>query len=159
VDRAEGPSTFHANLHFSILFIMANAQAQATAPSTMEQLRERRAATKLPGEDLTIAETLRVMDVARELRDRRSTAEEMFRSDDVRIQLREKLMRTAALSGDNVSAAEIDAAIDQYLSNLHTYEAPKPGFKKFVAYCWIWRTRIAMAATAAAAAGAWYFFS
>ncbi|GAB5514929.1 DUF6384 family protein [Rhodopirellula baltica] len=138
---------------------MANAQAQATAPSTMEQLRERRAATKLPGEDLTIAETLRVMDVARELRDRRTTAEEMFRSDDVRIQLREKLMRTAAMSGDHVSEAEIDAAIDQYLSNLHTYEEPKPGLKKFVAYCWIWRTRIAMAATAAAAAGAWCFFS
>ena len=45
------------------------------------------------------------MDVARELRDRRETAEEMFRRDDLRSQLRETLMRTARMSGDNVTEA------------------------------------------------------
>ena len=34
---------------------------------------------RLPGQDLTIEETLRVMDVAREIRDKRETAEVMFR--------------------------------------------------------------------------------
>ncbi|MEM9366294.1 MAG: DUF6384 family protein [Planctomycetota bacterium] len=113
---------------------------------------------KLPGEDLTLAETLRVMDVAREMRDERRTAEEMFRHDEVRLQLREKLMRTARMSGDDVTEEQLDAAIEQYLANQHVYETPPASISKFFAYCWIWRARIAMAATAAAAAGAWLFF-
>lgn len=136
------------------------AQATQSAPDVAE-LSRRRSQVKMPGEDLTIAESLRVMDVAREIRDQRTTAEEMFRQDNVRLQLREKLMRTARLSGDDVTAAEIDAAIDQYLANLHTYQTPEPGMKKFIAYCWIWRQRIALAAgavAAAGAAGAWMFF-
>ncbi|TWU19955.1 DUF6384 family protein [Allorhodopirellula heiligendammensis] len=137
----------------------ANAQAQAPAPGALspDELNRRRAQTKLPGEDMTIAETLRVMDVAREMRQQRESAEEMFRHDEVRVRLREKLMRTAAMSGDRVTEAEIDAAIDQYLANLHTYEAPQPGMKKFIAYCWIWRYRLAAVATAVAATGAWFF--
>ncbi|MCM2370048.1 DUF6384 family protein [Aporhodopirellula aestuarii] len=135
-----------------------SAQAQAPQPPlSTSELNRKRAHTKLPGEDMTIAETLRVMDVAREMREQRETAEEMFRHDEVRVRLREKLMRTAALSGDRVTEAEIDAAIDQYLANLHTYESPEPGFKKLMAYCWIWRYRISAVAIAAGAAGAWFF--
>lgn len=141
----------------------ANSNAQASAPTpsapalTSDELSRRRAQTKLPGEDMTISETLRVMDVAREMRQQRESAEEMFRHDEVRVRLREKLMRTAAMSGDRVTEAEIDAAIDQYLSNLHTYSAPQPGMKKWIAYCWIWRYRLAAAATAVVATGAWFF--
>lgn len=135
----------------------AAQQAQAAPPSA-EQLARQRRDIKLPGEDLTLAETLRVMDVAREMRDERRTAEEMFRHDEIRLQLRDKLMRTARMSGDDVSEDQIDAAIEQYLANQHVYESPPASMRKFFAYCWIWRTRIAMAATAAAAAGAWFFF-
>ncbi|MEM8911983.1 MAG: DUF6384 family protein [Planctomycetota bacterium] len=114
----------------------------------------------MPGDDLTIAESLRVMDVARELRDRRTTAEEMFRQDDVRRQLREKLMQTARMSGDRVTEAEIDAAINQHLANRHVYQTPPRSFQSFIAHCWIWRGRIAMAAAGAiaATAGAWMIF-
>ena len=130
---------------------MSNAQAQAPEPDRVE----------LPGENLTLQETLRVMDVAREMRNQRETAEEMFRSDDIRRELREKLMRTARVSGDNVTEAEIDAAIQQYMDKLHTYSPPASGFKNFVAHCWIWRDRImfAGAGLAAAAGGLMYFFS
>ncbi len=113
---------------------------------------------RLPGQDLTIEETLRVMDVAREIRGRRETAEVMFRRDSARIELREKLLRTARLSGDKVTDVEIDAAIDQYLSRLHTYADPEPSFKSFVAHCWVWRDRImAGVATAAVVAGSFWF--
>lgn len=139
----------------------ANAHARAPAPTapalSSSELSRLRAKTKLPGEDMTIAETLRVMDVAREMRQQRESAEEMFRHDEVRVRLREKLMRTAAMSGDRVTEAEFDAAIDQYLSNLHTYEAPQPGMKKWIAYGWIWRYRLAALATAVAATGVWFF--
>ena len=115
---------------------------------------------ELPGQNLTLEETLRVMDVAREMRERRETAEELFRRDDMRVSLREKIMRTARLSGDKVTEAEIDAAIDQYLATLHTYEDPKAGFKNFMAHIWVYRDKIAMtmAAVAATAGGLWFFF-
>ena len=138
------------------------AQAQAPAPTqtpaTISELNRRRAQTKMPGEEMTIAETLRVMDVAREMREQRETAEEMFRHDEVRVRLREKLMRTAALSGDRVTEAEIDAAIDQYLAGRHVYQGPPKGFQTFLAHCWISRYRIAAAAVAIGIAWSWIFF-
>lgn len=101
-----------------------------------------------------------MMDVARELRERRETAEEMFRRDDLRRSLRDKLVRTAQMSGDKVTEAEIDAAIDQYFESVHTYSDPEPGFKRFLAHCWVWRGRIlagVAAVASVAAAGGWWF--
>ncbi|NNE00613.1 MAG: hypothetical protein HKN47_25135 [Pirellulaceae bacterium] len=128
------------------------SQAQATQ-SASDRI-------ELPGENLTLQETLRVMDVAREMRERRETAEEMFRRDDIRKNLRDKLMRTARLSGDNVTEAEIDAAIAQYMERLHTFEAPPSGLNNFIAHCWIWRDRIMWGAgSIAVSVGAlWYLF-
>ncbi|MGB7343742.1 MAG: DUF6384 family protein [Pirellulaceae bacterium] len=128
----------------------SQAQAQAPAPDRIE----------LPGENLTLQETLRVMDVAREMRQQRETAEEMFRRDDIRKNLRDKLVRTARMSGDDVTEAEIDAAISQYMQTLHTYEDPAPGMSNFMAHCWIWRDRIMFGAAslAVAAGGLWYLF-
>ncbi|WP_345687188.1 DUF6384 family protein [Novipirellula caenicola] len=138
---------------------MPNANAQQQAPRRARP--HSMSAIELPGQNLTLEETLRVMDVAREMRDQRQTAEEMFRHDDVRTNLRKKLTRAAQLSGDNVTEAEIDAAIDQYLSTLHTYEDPEPGLKSFLAHCWVWRDRILYGAgTLAAASGLlWYLFA
>lgn len=126
----------------------------------MSQAQAKQTQIRLPGQNLTLQETLRVMDVAREMRDQREKAEEMFRRDDVRTALREKLMRTARMSGDTVTEDEIDAAIGQYFETLHTYQDPPSGFKSFIAHCWIWRDRIlwSMAGAAAAAGGLWYFF-
>ena len=134
--------------HIQSWTTMPSSQAQATSP------------TNLPIPELTLQETLRVMDVARELREQRQVAEEMFHRDDIRAKLREKLMRTARMSGDNVTEAEIDAAIQQYMDNLHTYEDPASGFNKFLAYCWIWRDKILFgtAGLAAVAGGLWYLF-
>ena len=73
----------------------------------------------MPEESLSLQETLRVMDVAREMRDQRETAEEMFRRDDLRLQLRDKLVRTARMSGDNVTEAEIELAIEQFFDSAH----------------------------------------
>ena len=131
-------------------------QAQAPRPRASRNLR-------LPGENLTLEETLRVLDVARELRERRETAEEMFRRDDLRRELREKLLRAARVSGDNVTEAELDVAIEQYFDSLHTYSDPEPGLRRFLAHCWVWRGRIMTAAAVvaglAAAGGFWLMFT
>ena len=135
------------------------SQAQASAPQRSLR-RTQPSRNSLPGENLSLEETLRVMDVARELRDRRETAEEMFRRDDLRRDLREKLLRTARMSGDDVTEEEIEAAIQQYFDSVHTYQDPKRGMKRFLAHCWVWRGRIAAGAAALAtlAGSFWFMF-
>ena len=138
---------------------MSPAQATANAPAAAAP-RQRTAAgdVDLPLEHLSLEETLRVMDVAREMRDHRQTAEQMFRRDDLRIGLRDKLIRQARLSGEDVTEAEIDAAIDQYLETLHVYQDPPAGFGKWMAHAWVYRARIFLGSVAAAAvaAGTWW---
>jgi hypothetical protein len=143
---------------------MSNSpSASATATQNSAQAAAARTesrSVRLPGEDLSLNEMLRVMDVAREMRRNRDVAEEMFRRDEVRDELRSKLMRSAQLAGDRVTKAEIDAAIDQYLATLNTYQDPKPGFKSALAHAWVWRKRIVagVAAVAITLGGAYYLF-
>lgn len=138
----------------------ANAQASAPPPSAATSARARSSSdlVQSPLENLSLQETLRVMDVAREMRDRRETAEEMFRRDDLRGNLREKLLRTARMSGESVTEAEIDAAIGKYMETLYVFNEPEPGLSRFMAHCWVWRDKIAVGAAAlATVAGAFWF--
>ena len=130
-------------------------QAQAQAPPPTSRTIPH------PLQELTLQETLRVMDVAREMRENRQSAEEMFRRDDLRSNLRDKLVRTARMSGDDVTEAEIDAAIGQYMDRLHTFKAAEPGMSRFLAHLWVWRGRVAAGlASATVLAGAfWFLFS
>ncbi|MEL6896052.1 MAG: DUF6384 family protein [Planctomycetota bacterium] len=135
----------------------SNAAQQAQAPQPA-----RRSSAMLPDQDLSLNEMLRVMDVAREIRQQRSTAERMFQQDDARAKIREKLMRSAAVTGEQVTEAEVDAAIDQYFANQHTFQAPESGFNTFVAHLWIRRTQVAWVlgtlVVAAAGVGAYFLF-
>jgi hypothetical protein len=141
---------------------MSNAKSAAATQSAANSsaATSRSRSVRLPGEDLSLNEMLRVMDVAREMRRNRDLAEEMFRRDEIRDQLRAKLMRSAQVAGDRVTEAEIDAAIEQYFATLHTYEDPKPGLKRMAAHAWVWRKRIAagIAAVAITLAGGYYLF-
>ena len=139
----------------------SQSQAQPSAPDIVRAGAQRRRISTLPGQELTLSETLRVMDVAREMRDQRETAEEMFVRDDLRTKLRDKLVRTVRLSGDNVTEAEIEAAIAQYFESLHQYNEPEGGVKRFLAHCWIWRGRLltGAAALATVVGSYWFLFS
>ncbi len=136
----------------------AQSQAPAPVPSTAKLPQDR--SVRLPGEDLSLNEMLRVMDVAREMQRNRQLAQEMFRRDEVRAELRSKLMRSAQLAGDRVTEAEVDAAIDQYFATLNVYSDPEPGFKRMVAHAWVWRKRIVagLAAIAITLGGSYYLF-
>lgn len=134
------------------------SRAPAVVVHTQENQSSNHRGSRIPGEGLSLNEMLRVMDVARELRRNRDVAEEMFRRDDVRAELRAKLMRSAAIAGDRVTESEIDAAIDQYFTNLNTYADPPSGLKSVLAHSWVWRRKIlaASAAFAIAIGGLWY---
>jgi hypothetical protein len=113
-----------------------------------------------PETNLSLNEMLRVMDVAREMRNNRETAERVLARDDARAELRQKLMRSAQVSGDRVTEAEIDAAIDTYFADRHRYQDPGLSFNVLLAHAWV-RRRVLLGWAAAgliAVASVWGLF-
>lgn len=92
--------------------------------------------------DLSIEETLRIMDVARTLRRERDVAVQQFNRDQIRTRLRERLLASTEITGDQFTEAEVEAALDQYFNNLHTYRDPPGGFSVLLAHLYIRRGRV-----------------
>lgn len=96
------------------------------------------------GESLSLAEMMRIMDVATEMRTQRETIEKQFALDETKRILREKLLKTTSITGERVTEAEVDAAIESYFRTLYTYEEPKGSFAIFLARLYVRRGHIAM---------------
>ena len=92
--------------------------------------------------ELSLQETLRVMDVARALRKERESVERAFSRDEERAILRKRLTETAQVTGDKITEAEIDAAIAHYYGTLHAFHPPPPGWATFCAHVWVLRRTI-----------------
>jgi predicted N-acyltransferase len=107
--------------------------------------------------DLPLAEMLRIMDVARTLRQEREIAQEQFNREEARLLLRQRLKASTEITGSQVTEAEIDAAIESYFNNLHTYHDPPWGVQVFLAHLYVRRVQVLLILIAAAvlAAGAW----
>lgn len=149
---------------------MAIQTAQQPAPDkkplaqAVEQAAETAASessvAQAPPADLTIAEMTRIMDVASVLRNERSVAEQQLNLEDTKAMLRRKLIETAQITGDSVSEAEIDAAIEHYFDNLHEFDPPKASFETFLAHLYVARGTITRWAMVIGAAGAaWWAFA
>jgi hypothetical protein len=92
--------------------------------------------------DLPLAEMLRIMDVARTLRQEREIAQEQFNREEARQLLRQRLMASTEITGSQVTDAEIDAAIESYFNNLHTYHDPPWGVEVFLAHLYVRRVQV-----------------
>lgn len=92
------------------------------------------------------------MDVAATLRKERALVDAQLNIQQIKAALRERLLEGAKISGDPVTAAEIDAAVEQYYSQLHEFRDPPASFAKFVAHVWVLRATLIKAAIAAVAA-------
>jgi hypothetical protein len=93
-------------------------------------------------QELTLSETLRVLEVARGLRNERQEAAVALARAEVRQMMRQRLLDAAAITGDPITEADIDAAIDQYFVTQHLYSDPPLSFSVFLAYVWIRRFRV-----------------
>ena len=89
--------------------------------------------------DLTLVETLRVLEVARGLRQEREMAEVALARDEVRTLMRKRLMDAAVITGDKITESDVDAAIEQYFATQHTYQDPPMSFGVLLAHVWIRR--------------------
>ena len=94
--------------------------------------------------DLSLVETLRVLEVARGMRRERAEAEVALARGGIREIMRKRLMDAAAITGDQITEADVDAAIDQYFSTRYSYTDPPFSFTVFLAHVYIRRMRIAM---------------
>jgi len=82
---------------------------------------------------------LRVMDMARGMRDERAAVEREFNADETRALLRERLLASTKITGDAITPAEVDAAIELYFNNLHAYRDPPLRFEVFLAHLYVRR--------------------
>ncbi|MBA4104721.1 MAG: hypothetical protein C0485_03105 [Pirellula sp.] len=106
------------------------------------------------GERLTLAEMSRIMDVASTLRKERALVEQQLNIDEIKAKLRERLLEAAKVSGDPITEAEVDAAVEQYYDRLHEFRDPPASFSKFLAHCWVLRKALTAAVVAVAGAAA-----
>lgn len=134
------------------------AQQIQTAPdddSQPDRAAEGIASDGLPdGERLTLAEMSRIMDVASTLRKERSLVEEQLNIDQIKARLRERLLEAARVSGDPVTEAEVDAAVEQYYDRLHEFSEPPRSWRTMLAHVWVRRGPIVKIAIAVAVAAA-----
>ncbi len=89
--------------------------------------------------NLPLGEMLRIMDVARTLRQEREIAHEQFNREEARTLLRQRLKASTEITGSRVTDEEIDAAIESYFNNLHTYHDPPWGVQVFLAHVYVRR--------------------
>lgn len=94
--------------------------------------------------ELTLVETLRVLEVARGMRRERAEAEVALARGEIRELMRKRLLDAAAITGDRITEADVDAAIDQYFSTQYSYKDPPLSFTVFLAHLYIRRMQIAM---------------
>jgi hypothetical protein len=94
--------------------------------------------------DLSLAETLRVLEVARGIRSDRRQAELALSRNELRESLRKRLLDAAVITGDSVTEAEVDAAITQYFQTQHVYTDPEFSFSVFLAHLYVRRNAVLM---------------
>ena len=94
-------------------------------------------------ESLSLAEMMRIMDVATEMRTQREAIEKEFAIADTKRMLREKLLKATSITGERVTEAEVDAAIEAYFSTLYTYQEPKTNLSVILARIYVRRDHLA----------------
>lgn len=93
----------------------------------------------VPTADASMDDMLRIMDVATALRRQRETAEAQLDVATAKVRLRERLLATAAAAGEPVTAAEVDAAIEEYFRRQHEYRDPPRSWASVWAHLWVMR--------------------
>lgn len=129
------------------------AQQQAPPPEQNAEVAPRVAKP----EQLSLPELIRIMDVASELRKEQEIVEEQLNLDQIKVRLRERLLEAAKVSGEPVTAEQIDSAIEEYYDKLHSFEEPEWSWSVMLAHVYVHRVTIVKWAVAiGAVVGLWW---
>jgi hypothetical protein len=115
------------------------------------------------GDSYGLQDMVRIMDVASALRKERESVERAFNREVTREQLRERLLASAKVTGEQLSPEEVDAAIEQYYDRLYTFAEPPRGLRVMLARAYIRRGQIAKFAAVVVGIGivlwlVWFLF-
>lgn len=99
-------------------------------------------ATTEPSEAMSVAEMLRIMDVATAIRQDRELVDEQLNLDALKERLRERMIAAAKVTGEDVTPEEVDAAITKYYSSLHVFHEPPLSPALALAHLWVRREAI-----------------
>jgi hypothetical protein len=89
-----------------------------------------------------VARILRVMDIASILRKQREEAGKQLNIDEEKAELRKRIFNTAEATGEKLTEAEINAAIENDFSKLYSFQEPKRNFECRLAEMYTERRRI-----------------
>lgn len=95
--------------------------------------------------DLSLNEMLQILDVARAIREEQLTVDQQFQIEETRAKIRDRLLASARVAGEQVTEAEVDTAIQLYFDNLHVYRDPPWGFGRLLAELYVRRVRALIA--------------
>lgn len=112
------------------------AQQEAPAAETATVARTTRP------EQLSLPELIRIMDVATVLRKEQEIVEEQLNIDQIKARLREKLLAAARVSGEPITAVQIDAALADYYDKLHSFKEPEWSWSVMMAHLYVHRVAI-----------------
>ena len=112
-----------------------------------------------PTQDLTIEETLRIMDVATTLRKEQALVEQQLNLEETKAMLRERLLAAAQVTGERLTEEQVNIAIEHYYDKLHVFEKPKWSMELAMAHLYVMRgTIVKWTLVLGAAAGAYAWF-
>jgi len=113
-------------------------------------------------DSLSVAEMLRIMDVATTLRLDRELVEEQLNVEQLKERLKERMLAASKVTGESVTPEEVDLAIRQYYAKLYTFHEPKMSFRVALAHAWVRRRELLIKSgllLTACALGWWLIFS
>jgi hypothetical protein len=113
-----------------------------------------------PADTLSVPEMLRIMDVATAIRQDRELVHEQLNLDELKARLRARMIAAAKVTGEEVTAEEVDAAVAQYYRNLHVFHDPPWSFAVALAHLWVLRQTLAWSVglSLGTLAVAWFLF-
>jgi len=89
-----------------------------------------------------VGRILRIMDIASVLRKEREKAGRQLNIDEEKAEIRKRIMTTAEATGEKLTEAEINAAIENDFSKLYSFQEPKRNFECKLAEMYVDRRRL-----------------
>jgi len=89
---------------------------------------------------------MQIMDVASSLRKEEEVARQQFDFQQTRDNLKQKLLRTAALTGEKLTSEQVEAAINWYYEKLHQFQEPPISLSLYLAHLYVRRNVVFFAA-------------
>ncbi len=107
-------------------------------------------------DQLSIEQTLRIMDVATTLRKEQAVVHQQLNIEETKAMLRERLLDAAKVTGEPLTEEQVNIAIEHYYDKLHVFEEPEWSFELAMAHLYVMRNKILTWAAVLGAAGAAY---